>query len=85
MKFVIDDLKIGEFTVAKVTEILSMDEVIMSFNGDLLRVQNESRRSFQIGEIVKCRVTQLHPLRFELASLATQPSGRGTPRMDRVI
>ncbi len=85
MKFVVDTLEIGEITLAQVTEVLSEEEVIMSFAGDLLRVQNFSRQKFQIGDIVKCRVTQTQPLRFELVNLSTSHPGRGTPKMDRVI
>jgi hypothetical protein len=85
MKFVVQDLIVGEITTAKITEILSETEVIMSFAGDLLRVQNLSRRQLQIGELVQCKVTQLHPLRFELARSPSSRPGRATPKMDRLI
>jgi hypothetical protein len=85
MKFVVQDLRVGEITTAKITEILSETEVIMSFAGDLLRVQNLSRRHLRVGDIVQCRVTQVQPLRFELARAQAGRSGRATPKMDRLI
>ncbi len=85
MKFVVQDLRVGEITTAKITEILSETEVIMSFAGDLLRVQNLSRRQLQVGELVQCKVTNLQPLRFELARPQLSRPGRATPKMDRLI
>ena len=83
MKFVVHDLRVGEITTAKITEILSETEVIMSFAGDLLRVQNLSRRKLRVGEFVQCKVTQLQPLRFELKHSSSSRPGRADPKLDR--
>jgi len=69
VKFVVHDLQIGQVIQGKVTEILSEDEVIMSFAGDLLRVQNHSLGSFAAGQMLNCLVTSVDPLRFKLLKI----------------
>jgi hypothetical protein len=66
MKFVIQSLQFGDVIEAVVTEILSEDEVIMSFKGDLLRVQNQSLKPLELGQKINCRVSAVDPLRFEI-------------------
>ncbi len=68
MKFVVDQLHFGDIIEAEVTELLDENDVIMSFQGDLLRVQNHSQRSLALGQKLKCRVKSTKPLRFEIAS-----------------
>ena len=69
MKFIVQKLQFGEIIEARVTEILSEQEVIMSFKGDLLQVQNHSRQKLSVGESIYCRVTSTSPLRFEIAHI----------------
>ena len=80
MKFVIPDLRSGDIIEAEVTEILSDIEVIMSFKGDLLRIQNHSRNLLKLGQKVQCRVSSAHPLQFEIVQ-----NYRPSFKMDRVI
>ncbi len=81
MKFTVERLQFGEIIEAQVTEILSESEVIMSFKGDLLQVQNHSHKVFALGQKLYCRVTALNPLRFEIAQTQlSQPY-----KMDRFI
>ncbi len=68
MKFVIQNLHFGDIIEAEVTELLSENELIMSFQGDLLRVQNQSLKFLEVGQKINCRVSELSPLRFEIAS-----------------
>ena len=68
MKFVVDQLHFGDIIEAEVTELLDENDVIMSFQGDLLRVQNHSQRPLALGQKLKCRVKSTKPLRFEIAN-----------------
>lgn len=67
MKFVINQLQFGDVIEAEVTEILSDEDIIMSFRGDLLRVQNHSQINLKLGQKLNCRVRSVQPLRFEIA------------------
>lgn len=58
----------GEEVRGKVTEQLAGGELIISFEGDLLRVANESRKAFKVGEFVVLEVMALSPIRFKLAT-----------------
>ena len=66
MKFVVQDLHFGDVIEVHVSELLSESEVIMSFQGDLLRVQNQSRLRLEVGQKLSCRVSAVNPLRFEI-------------------
>jgi hypothetical protein len=68
MKFVLRDLKFGDRLRGKVAEILSGDEVLISFAGDLIRVRNETSRPLVYGQAVTVVVTAVAPLRFQLIS-----------------
>ena len=82
VKFVIQSLHFGDVIEAEVSELLTENEVIMSFQGDLLRVQNHSRSTLKVGEKLNCRVTSIDPLRFEMVQTC-----RPSPpfKMDRII
>ena len=82
MKFVVQSLHFGDVVEAEVSEILTDNEIIMSFQGDLLRVQNHSRKTLVRGQKLFCRVTSIEPLRFEMV-----PTHPPTPsfKMDRII
>ncbi len=66
MKFVVQGLQFGDVIEAHVSEVLSENEVIMSFQGDLLRVQNQSRQRLEVGQKLNCRVNAVNPLSFQI-------------------
>jgi hypothetical protein len=59
-------LKVGDTLRGRVAELLSREELIISFQGDLLRVSNETRLSLNVGDEVTVTVQALQPLRFRL-------------------
>ena len=46
--------------------------VVFSFEGDLLRVANESRKFFSVDEEVRLEVIAVTPIRFKLAGQITR-------------
>ena len=66
MKFVVKELKIGETLSGRVEELLAGGDVVICFDGDLIRVHNETRRTMRIGETVAVEVSSVLPLRFKL-------------------
>ncbi len=66
MKFVITNLKVGETLKGQVTEHLPGHELLIGFQGDLLRVVNETGRSFSVGDPVWLIVRAINPIRFQL-------------------
>lgn len=77
MKFVLRDLQIGESLQGRVAEVLSESDVIISFDGDLLRVHNETRRPLRVGDTVTCIVRAIQPLRFQLIQEREEQKRRG--------
>lgn len=66
MKFLIHRLQRGQIVNGEVVDILSHNEVIVNFRGDLVRVSNQSGQIMEIGQILKLKVTSVHPLSFQL-------------------
>ena len=66
MKFIIRDLKLGDSVNGRVVELLPGGELLISLQGDLLRVANESRRSFKVDDPVTLLVKAILPLKFQL-------------------
>lgn len=64
MKTVIPTLKVGDHLQAEIIECLSSTELICSFEGDLLRVQNLSANSLKPGQQIHLRVLSTNPLKF---------------------
>jgi hypothetical protein len=62
--------KVGQEVWAIVEESMSGDEVLVNFSGDLIRIQNETRKNFRIGERICLRVEAINPLQFKLISPA---------------
>lgn len=77
MKFVLSGLNIGDPVVGKVVENLPDFELIISFNGDLLRVQNESGRTLRVGDHVTLTVKAIQPLQFQLMSDRAEQRKKG--------
>ena len=58
--------KLGDLVVCEVIEILNVSEIIVSFKGELMRVQNLSYRSLRVGEFIHLIVQGIEPLQFKL-------------------
>ena len=67
MKKVLSRLQLNDRIDGRVEEILDIDQLIISIEGDLLRVQNETRRPLKVGEVVNLIVASTSPLLFRLA------------------
>jgi hypothetical protein len=59
---------IGQRVQGRVTEQLPSGELIISFEGDLLRVSNESRHKFTAGDLVDLQVASQNPVTLKLAT-----------------
>ena len=66
MKFTLHKLKIGDLVWAQVVELASADECIVSFQGDLIRVKNQSLTQLSTHDKVLVRVVTVRPLIFQL-------------------
>ena len=77
MKQSLRGLQIGQSVRAKVTELLPGDDLLISFDGDLLRVHNETRRALRVGDEVVLIVKAVRPLRFQLAPERSEQRLRG--------
>jgi hypothetical protein len=66
MKAVISNLKLGESLGGTISEVLPGGDVLISFNGDLLRVHNDTTRLLKVGDPVTVIVRAIKPLRFQL-------------------
>lgn len=80
MKFTLHKMKIGDRVWAQIVEHVSQDEFIVSFQGDLIRVRNESFKHLSINDKVLVRVVALNPLAFQL--LTEKDSATGASRID---
>lgn len=71
-------LKKGDLIVAKVFEKLSAYEYIVSIDGQLIQVQNQTLKQFDVGSLVSLLVSQVKPLQLQLLSQNRgSRSGRG--------
>lgn len=75
MKFTVHRLRIGDLVWAQIVEFVGADECIVSFQGDLIRVRNESMNKLSINEKILVRVTAINPLAFQLLTDADKKSG----------
>lgn len=64
MKNVIPGLSIGDCLDAEIIECVSETDLICSFQGDLLRVQNLSTTPMQPGQKITLQVLSIRPLKF---------------------
>lgn len=79
MKNVLPHLKPNQKVWALIEEVLSED-LIVSFQGDLIRVANQSGRRFRPGQRIQLLVTSVAPLGFKL--LDFRQEGRIISRLD---
>jgi c-di-AMP phosphodiesterase-like protein len=69
MKMTVHKLRVGDLIRAQIIEVIGAgDELIVSFQGDLIRVQNKSLSTLRGGDKILVRVTQTAPLFFQLVS-----------------
>jgi len=68
MKTTIHRLRIGDKVWAQVLELLSNEEMIVNFNGDLIRVRNESQKPLYVGDKVLVQAVAIRPLQFQIVS-----------------
>jgi hypothetical protein len=80
MKFTIHKLRVGDLVRAHIVECVGPDVLIVSFQGDLVRVNNKSHRGLRAGDKILVRVTQISPLLFQLVE--NQESSRGATRIN---
>jgi hypothetical protein len=70
MKQIIANLKLHDKVWATVEEILAQNDIIVNFQGDLIRVNNVSGRRFRPGQRIQLKVSSTHPLGFQLLDRA---------------
>lgn len=80
MKFTVHKLRIGDLVRVQVVELVGGDELIVSFHGDLVRVQNKSLQSLRSGDKILVRVTQVSPLFLQLVD--ENDRARGATRIN---
>ncbi len=66
MKSTIHKLRVGDQIWAQIVENISDSEFIVSFQGDLVRVRNESLSSLKCNEKILVRVVALSPLAVQI-------------------
>ncbi|MES2964952.1 MAG: hypothetical protein V4760_13765 [Bdellovibrionota bacterium] len=71
--------QVGELVDGSVEELLDEHELIISLGGQLMRVQNETRRNLKVGQTVTLVVSALAPLAFRLY---VRKSGRRDGHLD---
>lgn len=66
MKFTLPQLKVSQRVWALIEEVVGREDLIVSFQGDLIRVQNQSQRRFRPGQRIQLVVASTDPLGFRL-------------------
>jgi hypothetical protein len=61
-------MQINDVISAQVVEQVAPSEYLVSLDGDLIRVKNDTGHSFNPNEYVLLRVVAIKPLGFQLAS-----------------
>lgn len=60
-------LRLHQKKKARVTEVQRDGALVVSFDGALLRVQNQTKLKFNVGDTVELIVAAVRPLKFKLA------------------
>lgn len=76
MKTDLAGLRKGDVIVAKVFEKLSAYEYIVSIEGQLIQVQNQTLKQLKVGSTVNLMVAAVKPLQLRLVT----PGDRGNKR-----
>lgn len=67
MKKFVHQIQIGQKVIGQVEEIQITGHLIVAFNGDLIRVMNNSEKSFKSGDQLDLYVWSVKPLEFRLS------------------
>ncbi|MCB0393461.1 MAG: hypothetical protein KDD25_02815 [Bdellovibrionales bacterium] len=70
------NLKLGQKVWATVEESISESGLIVNFNGDLVRVENQSHRTFRPGQRIQLDVYSIGPTKFRLVETKRFNLGR---------
>ncbi|MBC86533.1 MAG: hypothetical protein CL677_05075 [Bdellovibrionaceae bacterium] len=68
MSFTLRNARVGDVFTATVTEVVSPNEMIVSFDGTLLRVVDRTSRLAKLNAKVQLIVVRVKPLSFKLAN-----------------
>lgn len=79
MKKIVPHLKLDQKVWALVEELMNSD-LIVNFQGDLIRVGNQSGRRFRPGQRIQLKVASISPLSFQL--LESRPSSQTISKLD---
>ena len=66
MKTVVTRFRVGQRVFALVKERLENGDIIAAFQGDLLRIRNQTVKQFSKGERVELEVRSTAPLSFRI-------------------
>ena len=67
-RFIVGGLKVGEDVNAEVAECDLDGHLLVSFRGELVRVNNHTDRRFKVGDKITMRVRTIDPLAFQLVT-----------------
>lgn len=66
MKFTVPHFRTGDLIEGIVEEVMRDQQLVVSFQGDLIRVKNVSVREFKKGDSLMLVVSSISPLQFQL-------------------
>jgi hypothetical protein len=69
-------LQVGQIIWATIEEIQSVRELLVNYQGDLLRVQNLTSGEFRLGQRIRLEVVATVPLEFRHRPVNIQTPGR---------
>lgn len=81
MKQTLPQLVVDQKVWAIIEEVMTNQDLIVSFQGDLIRVQNQSGRNFRPGQRIQLKVTAVVPLAFQLID-AKSPNASYYSKLD---
>jgi hypothetical protein len=60
------DFKLGQKCWALVEEMQSQNQLLINFEGHLIRVTNDTNNQLRVGQRIQLSVIGIHPTRFKL-------------------
>lgn len=67
MKLTLSHLKVGDYIKGRILEIQDDGSMVVSFQGDLIRVCNQTQKILKCGSSIDLIVTAVSPYAFRLA------------------
>lgn len=67
MKLTLSHLKAGDYVKGRILEIQDDGSMVVSFQGDLIRVCNQTQKILECGSVIDLIVTAVSPYAFRLA------------------